>query len=925
MYQKNNYWPFMVAAIILFYGASALVQLWVDLQWFTNLGYSDVMLKILFTKIKLGVIVGFSFFAIIALNVFLADYLSRTSFIKTGENTIELPGTEMMPLQMRLSAFGVVAFLSLVTGIEAATHWTNLIEFRNAISFNLTDPIFNKDVSFYVFRLPLINSIYQWLITCAMFSIAATIFVYFMKRAVVISNEGFHFSGSMAAHISILAALVLLLKSFGYRLFAYGMIYTSRGYVAGPGYTDVNIRIPILGILSIMCIIAAIALAANAYFKGLKIPIAVVLAISLFSGIGSMYPEIIQRLRVKPNEISMERPYIENQIKFTREAYNLDSITVKEFPADQDLTAESIENNPLTIKNVRLWDTRPLLQTYQQLQGIRPYYSFSNVDIDRYDINGELRQVMLSARELSYNKLPNKNWINARLTFTHGYGVCMTPVNRFTKEGMPEFYIKDIPSVHTTNVTVQRPQIYYGELSSDYVITKTGADEFDYPKSGDQNMIAKYDGTGGIPINNLLKKLIFAIKFSALDILMNTDIHSESRIMMYRSINDVNSGISRMQKIMPLIAYDSDPYIAIIDGKLQWIIDAYTISKTFPYSQKTGGHGVSGFNYIRNSVKTVVDAYDGSVTFYAFDNSDPIIQSYSHAFPGLFKSLDQISPELLSHIRYPVDMFKVQASIYAVYQMTDPLTFYNKEDMWTNPRELFDQNEIPMEPYYTIMKLPDEQKEEFILMMPFTPVSKDNLSAWMCARNDGHNYGELLVYRFPKKKLVFGPFQIEARIDQDPEISRQLSLWSQKGSQIIRGNLLVIPVDNSLLYVEPLFLKADKGEIPELKRVIVSIGNSVSMEPTLEEALQKLLGNLRTESTSLDGTPPGQTSIRETTADLISESLEKLREAKRKVSNLDWQGFGEDLELLEQYLAELQKYQKDNPGQSATGTEELAP
>ncbi len=901
--KRQFLWFFIIAAFVFISSIVDLIIIYTDWLWFSSVEYQDVFLKILFTRIKLGVGFGLVFLIIMIVNLLLADRLSRVGFIRMGNDSIELPGLNILGPNIKQIMIIASVFLSLIIGIEASSRWDIFLKFSNSIPFGYNDPVFNNDISFYIFEIPFLNYIYQWSLIAIVFSFMISTGVYVYKKGIIITNNGIQVRASTYGHLSILLGLFIIIRSFGYRLLAFNLLTTQRNFVSGAGYADIHARLPLLGFLVAISLIIGIALFANVYFKSWKLPAGGILILILASGFSAAYPEIIQKLRVLPNEISLEKEYINRQIEFTRKAYDLDRVKVTPFEAEKEITAGQIKNNETTINNVRLWDSRPLLQTYRQLQEIRTYYSFYDVDVDRYNIDGYYRQVTISTRELSYDKLPAKIWINEHLSFTHGYGVCMSPVNKFTQEGLPEFIIKDIPPVHMSEIKVERPQIYYGELANDYVFTNTDADEFDYPL-GDGNVFSDYQGTGGVKLDAFFKKAAFALRFSSLAALLNTDIKKDSRIMIYRNILGYASEKGRASRIMPLIHYDVDPYIFIDDeGKLKWIIDGYTISSSFPYSHHI--QAGSSFNYIRNSVKVIIDAYDGSVDFYIFDNNDPIIQSYSKIFPGLFKPKETMPDSYKKHTRYPVDLFRIQSQIYTAYQMTDPVVFYNKEDLWEYPRELFYQNEQNVEPYFTIMKLPGNISEEYILMLPFTPANKDNISAWMCVRNDDEHYGELLVYKFPKKKLIYGPFQIEARVDQDPEISKQLSLWSQGGSQIIRGNMLVIPIENSIMYVEPLFLKAEKGDIPELKRVIVSIDDRVVMEETLEDALSILLRDYEISDKAIDTatqTIESDDSIPESEKSLLIKSLNHIKEAKIKIKELDWEGFGKELDAAEQTL-----------------------
>ena len=611
----------------------------------------------------------------------------------------------------------------------------------------------------------------------------------------------------------------------------------------------------------------------------------------------NLYPSLIQRFHVVPNEVEAEKPFIERNIKSTRLAYGLDKVESKDFPAEEKLTAADLKRNESTIKNIRLWEHRPLLATYAQLQEIRTYYKFVDVDNDRYMINGTYRQTMLSARELSHQHLPSRIWINEHLTYTHGYGLVFGPVNQVTPEGLPEFFVKDIPPVVTIeSLKITRPEIYYGELANDYVFVKTTARELDYP-AGDQNIYTSYEGRGGVPIDSFWRKLLFSAHQATLRIALSQDIVGQSRILLHRQIQE------RVKKIAPFITFDRDAYLVIAQGgRLFWIIDGYTISDWFPYSEPMRHRGM---NYIRNSLKAVVDAYNGTVNFYLSDPEDPIILTYGKIFPELAKPLDQMPEDLRAHIRYPQDLFTIQAHVYATYHMQDPQVFYNKEDLLSIPRRTVGGTEQEMEAYYTIMRLPGETKEEFVLLLPFTPNKRDNMRAWLAARSDPPHYGKLIALDFPKAKLIYGPKQIEARIDQDAFISQQLSLWGQRGSQVIRGSLLAIPIETSLLYVQPLYLAAEKGSLPELKRVIVAFGNQIAMEETLEQSLQRIFGGKPSPQPMPQPAAATQASTAE--KELAGQALAHFSRAQELLRQGDWAGYGDELKKVETLLREMQK------------------
>ncbi|MBU3978784.1 UPF0182 family protein, partial [Patescibacteria group bacterium] len=610
-----------------------------------------------------------------------------------------------------------------------------------------------------------------------------------------------------------------------------------------------------------------------------------------------------------PNELVKETPYIKYNIAATRQAYNLNKVEKREIVVDKPLTVSDIAANNLTIKNVRLWDRDPLLSTFSQIQEIRTYYEFVSVDNDRYVINNELRQVMLSPRELASESLPNKNWINQHLTFTHGYGVAAGPVNQVTPEGLPVLFVKDLPpKANVKELEISRPEIYYGEITNDYAFVKSGSKEFDYPK-GEENVYSTYGGKGGVQIDSPIKKLFYSIYFGSLKLLLSGDINSETRVMYARNV------IERVEKIAPFLTFDSDPYLVIADGKLYWILDAYTFSDSYPYAQEQL-FGNQNVNYVRNSVKAVVDAYNGTVTFYQVDPDDPIIKTYVKIFPNTFRPLSDMPKSLIPHLRYPEDIFALQTAIYSTYHMDDPQIFYNKEDLWeipSIPQEGAVQTgeNLVMAPRHMIMKLPDEEKEEYIFMLPFTPRGKDNLSAWMVARNDGEEYGKLVVYNFPKDKLVYGPKQVIGRINQDPEVSKQISLWDQRGSQVIQGPLLVIPIEKSLVYVRPLYLKAESGKIPELKRVIVAYENKIAMEKTLERGLGKIFAatddQISTQMQQDSQTTTTITSTDMSNVNLFQQANDAYESALAAQREGDWAKYGEQIKKLGEILQRLQQ------------------
>ncbi|MSP39091.1 MAG: UPF0182 family protein [Deltaproteobacteria bacterium] len=886
----------LVMAVMFFRQA---IGLYVDWLWFQDVGYGHVFTTILTYKSALGGISGSLFALLIYVNLKIASSMPTGFHYSGADNIIELPAPELIdPMFKRLLLPGAL-LVGIMASPQGAASWEQASLFFNAVPFNLQDPQFGQDVGFYVFRLPLLRVIYHWAIFAIGLSIVACAAVYLVYRGIEYTARGLLLGARARNHLLVLFGLLLIAKAAGYYLDAFDLLHSSRGVSHGASYADVYGNLPALRILTFLALIAAALCFAQIYRAGYKF---VILGVGALVGVHLLglnaYPTLLQRFRVTPNEIEAERPFIERTIKFTRFAFGLDKITTKDFPADEQLTAADLKRNESTISNIRLWDHRPLLTTYAQLQEIRPYYKFVDVDNDRYMIDGTYRQVMLSARELSHQHLQSRNWINEHLTFTHGHGVVFGPVNQVTSSGQPEFFIKDIPPVATTSLKISRPEIYYGELANDYVLVQTKSQELDYP-AGDQNIYTTYKGQRGVAIGSLWRRLVFSAHHASLRILLAQDLNAESRILYYRQIQE------RVKKIAPFIIFDRDAYVVVAQGgRLFWIVDGYTVSDRFPYSEPLRQQGT---NYIRNSVKAVVDAYQGTVEFYTSDTQDPVIQSFAKTFPNLMKPLETMPEDLRAHIRYPQDLFSIQARVYTTYHMQDPQVFYNKEDLLSIPRQNDEGRERDVEPYYTIMRLPGETKEEFVLLLPFTPNKRDNMRSWLAARSDAPHYGKLIALDFPKAKLVYGPKQIDARIDQDTTISQQLSLWNQRGSQVIRGSLLSIPIDRSLLYVQPLYLAAEKGSLPELKRVIVAFGNRIAMEETLEQSLQRVFGAAPAKEAAqpvVAAAPQAAAKSEQTPA---RQALDHFQRAQENLKQGNWAGYGDEMKKIEALLKEMQK------------------
>jgi uncharacterized membrane protein (UPF0182 family) len=887
--------------------AGQALPLYTDYLWFQEVKLTSVFTTILWYKVLLGVAGGLLFALLLYVNVRLAARPRAGDVLMELEDPLGLPSRLVIePLFRRFLLPGAL-ILGILAGMHTAGQWETVLRYLNRQPFDISDPLFGRNVGFYVFQLPLLETLYGWALGALVIALLLAVATYVLHRGIQITPRGPTLVPQARAHLLTLGALILIVKAGGYYLDTYHLLLSPTGIVFGAGYSDINATLPALRVLSVLALACAALCIWQIGRRGIRpvfIGLGVLVAANVL-GLGVL-PTLMQRFRVVPNEMVAERPYIEQNIKYTRKAYGLDRITEEEFPAEETLSAADLRKNDPTVKNIRLWDHRPLLVTYAQLQEIRTYYRFVDVDNDRYMVDGQLRQVMLSPRELSYKNLPSRIWINERLTYTHGYGVVLGPVNRITPEGLPEFWIKDIPPASSGAMKVTRPEIYYGEIANDvggdYVFVKTRAQELDYP-AGDKNVYSTYAGTGGVPIQSVWRKLLFASRFADVKILLSNDIIGESRVMYHRQIEE------RVKKAAPFIQFDRDPYLVIRqDGSLAWIIDGYTTSNKFPYSEPVRGLG----NYIRNSVKAVVDAYHGTLAFYLSEPEDPVIRTYAKAFPDLFQPLSAMPADLRPHVRYPQGLFAIQARMFATYHMQDPQVFYNKEDLWSIPRRAVEAQEREIEPYYTIMKLPGEKAEEFILLSPFNPSKKDNMIAWMAARSDGPHYGKLISYNFPKQKLIYGPRQIEARIDQDAFISQQLSLWSQRGSQVIRGSLLAIPIEQSLLYVQPLYLAAEKGSLPELKRVLVSMGTQIAMEENLEASLAQLFGSKtkaqvasRTETAVVPSSPgaPQGTNVR----GLADQALQQYGRAQDMLRQGNFAGYGEEIKRLESTLRALRE------------------
>jgi len=877
---------------VVAYLSSSFTNILTEYFWFKSMNVEFVYWTIFNTKIAGSLAVFLLFFSVIYVNLKIAlDATKQRAFqIKFDQ----MPAAYFNKI-VNIAAIFLSLFVAYVSSESAANIWDDILIFQNSIEFHLKDPVFNNDLGFYFFKLPLVIYLKNILISLVLLSFLFSAGIYFFKGALqLVSGWYDKFARNVKIHLGVLIGVLLLLFAFHFWLLRYDLLYTTNGVSTGAGYTDTHSRLwgyNLVGVLFLLSIPALVYSVISSKVWPILWGGASLLGSIVIFLVG--VPVFQQSFFVTPNEFKKEKPYIEKRIEYTRKAYGLDQVTKSEYSLDNTLTQKDLHNYRETFENIRLWDWRPLLSTYRQLQELRLYYTFEDVDVDRYLINGNYRQLMLSVRELAYDQMPTngKTWVNQRLRYTHGYGLVASPVDKVTKEGLPELLIKDIPPVSIPDLPIDQPGIYYGEKTDDYIFTGTGMNEFDYPL-GEDNKETRYSGKGGVPIGSFLKRILYAIEFKSIKILISGYFTKETKVLYNRKIKTM------VTKIAPFLKYDHDPYIIIVNGRLKWILDAYTTSNMYPYSHPV----MSGVNYIRNSVKVVIDAYDGTADFYIVNREDPVIQAYARIFPKLFKNATDVPEEIKKHFRYPVDLFSIQSQIFLSYHMTQPELFYNQEDLWKFPQEIYEGHEQMMEPYYTIMQL-NGNKEESLLILPFTASNKNNMIAWLAAGSDGENYGKLNLYEFPKKELVYGPMQIEARIDQTPEISEVLTLWNQQGSSVIRGNMLVIPINHTLLYVEPLYLQADKSKMPELKRVIISYQNQIVMKESLEESLRAVFNVAGMSKNAEDS---GDKDI----SQLASQAIAEFLNGEKALQSGDWAEYGKRQKAVSTLLHQIERRSK---------------
>ena len=930
--------PLVIAILVvlaLFFVLPTLTTRLADWLWFREIGFERVFLTKIAAQWAIGGAAWAIAFAVLYGNARYAlqgfdptrepphDYLGGFGAIEPAVRAAIERGAKVLALPW-------TALLALFVALGMASQWNTVLQAIHRTSFGRVDAVFGRDVGYYVFVLPAIELVVGFAFALLVLSLLLVALpIHLVRTQVGRVGQRFVIRPRAQSHLAVLAGVLLLVIAARTELVRIpGVLFGDHLPLVGANYVDLHVRIPALHLLAIAALAGALLIAWGG-LRGRLVPVAlrVVIVYALLVAAATIIPAAYQRLVVQPNELARETPQIVRHIRATREAWGLDSVEVRELSGESRLTPAIVAANRATIDNVRLWDRDPLLQTFGQIQSIRTYYDFVAVDDDRYRIAGELRQVMLAAREMNTEALPTRGFINEHLTYTHGMGATLSPSNEVTPEGLPVLFIRDLPPVSSVGVRITRPQIYYGELDNDFVLAPTRQREFDYPAGeGEAAAYSTYDGRGGVPVASFARRLLYALRFGSLNILLSGDFRPETRILYHRDIRE------RAQRALPFVIFDRDPYLVIADdGTLKWILDAYTVSDRYPYAQPAS----RGVNYMRNSVKVVIDAYDGDVRAYVAAPDDPIIRTLARIYPGVLQPLDAMSPDLRAHLRYPEDLFRLQTALFATYHMGNPETFYHREDQWQIPGGV-----APIAPSsgargqltaeegrraageaflrHMVMRLPGEQEPEFILMRPFTPRQKDNLAAWMIARNDGEHYGKLAVYRFPRQSLVFGPNQIVNRINQDTEVARQISLWDQRGSQVLRGELLVLPIGGSLIYVQPLYLRAEGGRIPELKRVIAAHEGRVAMAETLDAALTTLFGDVGRRAVRADsaaGAPApaapaagGVAGAAPTAAqvELARQALEHYERARAAQRAEDWAAYGVEMRRLGEVLRQLE-------------------
>lgn len=907
-----------LAAVLLFLaiglGSRWAARFYTELLWYDDLGFADVFWRRIAWAWGVGSAAVLFGAAFLGLNMRATrGTIAKALFRYQHRLPSSLPWTSILRAP---TIIGVL--IGAISGLSAAEHWPAAAAYWHRVPFGWNDPLFAKDAGFFVFELPLHRLIHTYLLSLALLALILSGALYLLAGALRFADDRLQASPESERHLTLLGAAAFLLLAWGFHLSGYDLVYAQGGIVAsGAGFTDEWVRLPAYRLLSALCVAAAAVLAAFPRMKRKRLiywPIAGVAAVYLL-GMG-VVPAAVERFVVEPDEFARQAPYLERHIEATRRSFNLHRIRERTFSGQARLDPGAVDRNPGTMANIRIWDWSPLTQTFHELEGLRAYYRFPDVDIDRYRLGGRLRQVTLAPREIDISRLPNATWVNTHLQYTHGYGLVVSPVNEVSPEGLPQWWLRGVPPQGLPEFALDRPEIYFGLLTDHFVVVRTEVREFS-PGGGDRDIMTVYEGEAGVPLSNLLRRAAFAIRLQSPQLFFSTAITAQSRILMHRNVQ------ARLQRIAPFLRFDRDPYIVLVDGRLQWIADAYTVSDSAPYALSVAGWG----NYARNSVKAVVDAYEGRVRFFLADDEDPLARAYASMFPGLFEPLSQMPEGVREHLRYPEDLFTIQAELLTRYHVTDPQVFYNQENRWQIAQEVRGNQIRPMEPYYLVMQLPGEEEEEMIFMLPFTAEGRPNMIGWLAARNDGERLGEMELFRFPTDVTTLGPQHIDARIDQHPEISERITLWSQQGSDVIRGHILVIPVEDGLVYVEPVYLQALHSPMPELVRVIVVHGSTVAMAETLSDALELAFGaangaregRAAAEEAFSDPSTGPASVLREPGADLeadgpsaafrtreLAASAQRaFEQARERAAAGDWAGYGEALAELDRLLQEM--------------------
>jgi uncharacterized protein len=927
-------WPLVVAGVllVLVWAASGLARFWLDLLWFREVGKTQVFWGVLGVEVGLGLLTGLGTALVVGGNLWVAQRIAVPSRLLVVEEAgAEQLRRALLPY-LRVFRIAVAAVLGLLVGFHGASQWRTYMLWRNHVPFGDRDAQFGRDIGFYVFSLPLQRAVFGWLLFTLLATTLLVVAEHWLLGGIQPAARGNRVAPHVHAHLAILLGCIVLLKAWSYRLDQLSLVFSPRGVVTGASYTDVHAQLPALRLLMLVAPVCAVLFFLNLRSRDFTLPVAGTLLLVLSSVlVGGVVPAFVQRFQVTPQELQREEPYIQRNIDATRKAFALEGVQTSDFPAAENLTSAAVRANAATVDNIRLWEADVLKTAIQNLQAIGQYYEFSDVDVDRYRISGTARQVMISAREVDPRNLDAsaQTWVNLHLAYTHGYGVVAAQVNQAETSGRPDFIVSGF-SQQAAAIPVRQPRIYFGEPPPDtpaYVVVGSRQPEVDSPSvSGQSQVLVRYDGRGGVQLSNPLRRLAAALRFTDLNLLISSNLNSRSRILFNRDIRD------RTEKAAPFLQWDADPYVAVVDGRIVYIRDGYTTTDNYPYSQRIRldvaarrtdpkVRGVGGeANYIRNSVKAVVDAYDGTTTLYAFDETDPLLRAWRKAFPGLFAARSAMSADLQAHLRYPEDLFSIQTDRYASYHIGAARDFYSKQDFWALPEDRSGQltrgegslvvagNKPRMRPYYLLTKLPGEQDEQFVLVMPFTPNNKQNMVAYMAARSDPASYGRITLFSLPRARTVFGPTQVHAQILADPEVAKELTLFNQQGSTVILGNLLTVPIKDALLYVQPIFVQASQGAIPELRRVPVFFNNQLGYTADLADSIDQVLSQTTNAPPASGPQPPaGPQATSTALARVLQQQAAEYRRAQQALDRHDLGAYQHAIERLGQLIEQAQR------------------